>query len=189
MGGVPPPPPEASFPSSSKALLHKSVDVVSNMGRNLYTTGARALVLVLAPLCCHAFVPANSIARGGRIRNHHVLPVMAFGGVQHAGVLVKDTKASKVSPRYNAARRCLRFWHLLMFCRSFFGSATHEFGSERLPAGSGQRARAPVVPLQNATPPEPKTHLCGLIHRISWTVGWRQFSALFRVSTVVTIQY
>ncbi len=68
------------------------------MGRNLYTTGARALFLVLAPLCCHAFLPANSIARGGQIRSRHHVPIMStFGGIQHAGVLVKNTKASKAS--------------------------------------------------------------------------------------------
>lgn len=63
---------------------------------------AFALIVALSPLFCNAFVPANSIAKGRLIRNRrvHAAPLMIsseFGGVQHAGVLVQDTKASKVT--------------------------------------------------------------------------------------------
>lgn len=63
---------------------------------------AFALIVALSPLFCNAFVPANSIAKGRLIRNRrvHAAPLMVsseFGGVQHAGVLVQDTKASKVT--------------------------------------------------------------------------------------------
>ncbi|CAN0103012.1 unnamed protein product, partial [Pylaiella littoralis] len=73
----------------------------ATMGRHLYTAGARALALVLTPLSCHAFVSsatANSIiVKGGQIRNHvtRMMSSSEFGGIQHAGVLVSDTKASK----------------------------------------------------------------------------------------------
>lgn len=74
------------------------------MGRHLYTTGARTLALVLTPLYCHAFVPpatANTIAKGGQIQSRTAtstprMSASEFGGIQHAGVLVRDTEASKV---------------------------------------------------------------------------------------------
>lgn len=75
-----------------------------NMGRFPHAVAALASVVALPPLCCHAFVPANSLAKGGAIRNRHahatITPLMVsseFGGVQHAGVLVQNTKASKVT--------------------------------------------------------------------------------------------
>lgn len=77
------------------------VTSAATMGRHLYIPGACALALVLTPLC-HAFVPpatAHSSVKSGQIRNH-ATPIMStseFGGIQHAGVLVSDTRASKVS--------------------------------------------------------------------------------------------
>lgn len=73
------------------------------MGFTPQLNAAFALIVALGPLFCAAFVPANSIAQGGgviRNRHAHATPLMVsseFGGVQHAGVLVKDTKASKVT--------------------------------------------------------------------------------------------
>ncbi|CAM9960391.1 unnamed protein product [Ectocarpus sp. 12 AP-2014] len=95
------------------------------MARKNYLGGAQALLLVVAPLCCHAFVqPAGKmLPKAGtqsscRHHHHHAhlnpaaaapagrprressirateASVPEFGGIQHAGVLVSDSMASK----------------------------------------------------------------------------------------------
>lgn len=99
------PPPSPSDVAHSHSLRQRQlcslIDLHTTMDR-YFCTPALAFILALAPLCCHSFLPANSIARVGEVRNHHAhtTPLMVsseFGGIQHAGVLVKDTKASKVT--------------------------------------------------------------------------------------------
>lgn len=111
------------------------------MARKNYQAGAQALRLVVSPLCCHAFVqPAGNMLQGGTrasSRHHHAqrspaaVAVAApagrprrefsirateasapeFGGIQHAGVLVSDTKASKVQVAVELLwRRCTDFY-------------------------------------------------------------------------------